>query len=120
VITIRKTRKEGNAQSKAIRHTPAIGIAFLQSLSALRSCSQLQLDEIWGFVGKKQRHTTIDDDLTLGDVWTYCAIDADTKLVPAHKVGKRDRGTTDVFIRDLAARVKGRVQISTDGAQSLR
>lgn len=79
------------------------------------SCERLECDEIWGFIGKKQRHLNIDDDLTLGDVWTFCAIDAETKLVPAHKVGKRDRATTDVFIRDIAARVRGRVQISTDG-----
>lgn len=82
------------------------------------SCQRLECDEVWGFIGKKQRHTTIDDDLTLGDVWTFCAIDAETKLVPAHKVGKRDRMTTDAFIRDLAVRVKGRVQISTDGLRT--
>src|SRR5258708_14105398 len=82
------------------------------------ACQQLQCDEIWGFIGKKQRHLSLEDDLTLGDVWTFCAIDAETKLVPAHKVGKRDRMTTDAFIRDIAARVKGRVQISTDGLRT--
>lgn len=71
-----------------------------------------------GIHRQKQRHTTIDDDPTLGDVWTFCAIDAETKLVPAHKVGKRDRVATDIFIRDIAARVKGRVQISTDGLRT--
>lgn len=81
-------------------------------------CQQLQFDEIWGFVGKKQRHLGIDDSQELGDVWTFCAIDAETKLVPSHKVGKRDRVTTDAFIRDIAARVKGRVQISTDGLRT--
>lgn len=82
------------------------------------SCQQLQCDEIWGFIGKKQRHLGIDDDPALGDVWTFCAIDAETKLVPSHKVGKRDRATTDTFIRDIAARLKGRVQISTDGLKT--
>ncbi len=82
------------------------------------SCQRLECDEIWGFIGKKQRHTTIEDNPTLGDVWTFCAIDAETKLVPAHKVGKRDRAATDIFIRDIAARVKGRVQISTDGLRT--
>jgi IS1 family transposase len=82
------------------------------------SCQQLQFDEIWGFVGKKQRHLSLDDSLELGDVWTSCAIDADSKLVPAFKVGKRDRMTTDAFICDVAARVEGRVQVSTDGLRT--
>src|SRR6185503_11593677 len=46
-------------------------------------CHYLQFDEIWGFIGKKQRHLRIDDDPQYGDVWTFCAIDADTKLVPS-------------------------------------
>lgn len=82
------------------------------------SCQQLQLDEIWGFIGKKQRHLSIEDSPELGDVWTFCAIDADTKLVPSFKVGKRDRLTTDAFISDMASRIKGRVQISTDGLRT--
>ena len=46
------------------------------------SCTRLECDEIWGFVGKKDRHVRPDDDPQFGNVWTYCAIDADTKLVP--------------------------------------
>ena len=53
------------------------------------TCRFLQFDEIWGFIGKKEKHRLIDDDPTLGDVWTFCAIDAETKLMPAFKVGKR-------------------------------
>ena len=49
-------------------------------------CRQLQFDEIWGFIGKKERHVRPEDDPTMGDVWTFCAIDPDTKLVPAFKV----------------------------------
>lgn len=79
------------------------------------SCQHIQLDEVWGFIGKKQRHTHFDDDPTLGDVWTFCAIDAETKLVPAFKVGKRDHVTANAFVSDLAARIKGRVQLSADG-----
>jgi IS1 family transposase len=79
------------------------------------SCQHIQLDEVWGFIGKKQRHTRFDDDPTLGDVWTFCAIDAETKLVPAFKVGKRDHQTANAFVSDLAARLKGRVQLSADG-----
>jgi IS1 family transposase len=77
-------------------------------------CQRLQLDEIWGFIGKKQRHVRPKDDPQLGDVWTFCAIDAETKLVPAFKVGKRDHDTADAFVADLASRMRNRVQISTD------
>jgi IS1 family transposase len=77
-------------------------------------CQRLQLDEIWGFIGKKQRHVRPTDDPQLGDVWTFSAIDAETKLVPAFKVGKRDHVTADAFVSDLAGRLRNRVQISTD------
>src|SRR6266404_1325738 len=50
------------------------------------SCRNLQFDEIWGFVGKKQKHVADGDNSKSGDVWTFCAIDSDTKLVPAFKV----------------------------------
>ncbi len=79
------------------------------------SCERLQLDEIWGFVGKKQRNLEVSDDPSLGDAWTFCAIDSDTKLVPAFRVGKRDDITANAFAEDLAARMSNRVQISTDG-----
>jgi IS1 family transposase len=78
-------------------------------------CRRLEMDEIWGFIGKKERHTRIDDDPTLGSVWTFCAIDAETKLVPCFRVGKRDAATANAFVRDVADRMAYRVQISTDG-----
>src|SRR5713226_9168867 len=78
------------------------------------SCNLLQFDEIWGFIGKKQKHLLPEDDPTKGDVWTFCAIDAETKLVPAFKVGKRDKKTAHEFVSDLASRLTTLVQISTD------
>src|SRR6266481_784295 len=78
-------------------------------------CKRLELDEIWGYIGKKMRHVKEDDDPTLGDVWTFCAIDAETKLVPAYHVSnKRDAESTNAFVQDLASRLNNRVQISTD------
>ena len=50
------------------------------------SCTRLEMDEIWGFVGKKERNVRLDEPAPVGNVWTFCAIDADTKLVPAFKV----------------------------------
>lgn len=82
------------------------------------TCHFLQFDEIWGFIGKKEKHRMIEDDPTLGDVWTFCAIDAETKLMPAFKVGKRDAITTNAFVSDVASRLKNRPQISSDGMRS--
>jgi IS1 family transposase len=81
-------------------------------------CRQLQFDEVWGFIGKKQRHVRSDDDPQYGDAWTFCAIDADTKLVPSFKVGKRDAATANAFVADIAGRLKNRVQISSDALRA--
>src|SRR5215212_4642150 len=82
-------------------------------------CNRIELDEIWGFIVKKVRHLREDDDPTFGDVWTYCAIDAETKLVPSFKVAsKRNLPNTVAFISDLASRVNNRIQISSDAMPS--
>jgi IS1 family transposase len=77
-------------------------------------CRLLQFDELWGFIGKKQRNVSFDDPSEVGDVWTFCAIDAETKLVPSFKVGKRDKATANAFCADVASRMRNRVQISSD------
>ncbi len=82
------------------------------------TCNYLQFDEIWGFVGKKEKHRMISDDPTLGDVWTFCAIDAETKLVPSFRVGKRNHATANAFVSDVASRLKNRPQISSDGLRA--
>ena len=81
-------------------------------------CRYLQFDEVWGFIGKKERHLRVGDDPQYGDVWTFCAIDADTKLVPTFKVGKRDTATAKEFVSDLAGRLRNRVQISSDALRA--
>lgn len=69
-----------------------------------------------GYVGKKEKHVRPGDDPQLGNVWTFCAIDADTKLVPTFRVsGDRDVKAATAFVLDVADRMKNRVQISTDG-----
>jgi len=77
-------------------------------------CHYLQFDELWGFIGKKERHVSVDDSPELGDVWTFCAIDSETKLVPSFKVGKRTHATTTEFVQDVASRMRHRVQVSSD------
>jgi IS1 family transposase len=82
-------------------------------------CKLIELDEIWGYIGKKVRHLREDDDPTFGDVWTFCALDAETKIVPSYKVAsKRTLDNTTAFIADLASRVNNRMQISSDAMPS--
>ncbi len=81
-------------------------------------CTRLEMDEIWGFVGKKERNVRLDEPRPVGNVWTFCAIDADTKLVPAFTVGDRSVTTAKAFVSDVASRMRNRVQISTDGLRA--
>jgi IS1 family transposase len=89
--------------------------ALMDSSMRNLPCTRLEMDEIWGFVGKKENHVRPDDDPQFGNVWTWCVIDADTKLVPTFKVGDRSKASADSFVRDVASRMKNRVQLSTDG-----
>ena len=78
-------------------------------------CRHLQVDEIWSYVGKKQRHVRDDDDVDrVGDTWTFVSLCADSKLVPCYRIGKRDHETAMAFMKDLSQRLKYRVQISSD------
>ncbi len=81
-------------------------------------CRQLQFDELWGFIGKKEKHVTPKDNPELGDVWTFCAIDPETKIVPSFKVGKRDSATANAFVADVKSRMANRVQISSDALKA--
>jgi len=80
------------------------------------NCRHVQVDELWCYVGKKQRHVKEEDDIsTVGDFYTWTALDSDTKLIPSYKVGKRDAETAHAFIDDLYSRLANRVQLSSDG-----
>ncbi len=80
-------------------------------------CKRLQCDEIWAFCYAKEKNVPeeLRGTLGLGDVYTWTAIDADTKLVPCWLVGKRDVPHAQRFMNDLAGRLKNRVQLTTDG-----
>jgi IS1 family transposase len=87
-----------------------------QTLRNLK-CRRIQCDEIWSFVYAKQKNVpeSMAGMFGVGDVWTWVAIDPDTKLVPSWGVGRRDGFTAQAFIRDLADRLSTRVQLTTDG-----
>ncbi len=76
------------------------------------NCRNLEIDEIWGFIGAKQKNAARAG--VFGDVWTFIALDADTKLIPSFIVGKRDAYHARAFMDDLASRMALRVQISSD------
>ena len=79
-------------------------------------CKRVQLDEIWSFVYAKQKNvaTAKSAPEDAGDVWTWVAIDADTKLVPSWRIGDRSSETGLAFVDDLAKRLANRVQITSD------
>lgn len=115
------SRVTGVHQDTICRLAVRIGQGCAKVLDAkLRNltCNYLEFDEIWGFIGKKEKHKAETDDPTLGNVWTFCAIDAETKLVPAFKVGKRDALTANAFVSDVASRLSNRPQISSDGLRT--
>jgi IS1 family transposase len=81
------------------------------------NCKRLQVDEVWSFVYAKQKNVPAAKSPPpgAGDIWTWTAIDADTKLVPSWYVGARDAEAAGLFIGDLASRLAGRVQLTSDG-----
>jgi IS1 family transposase len=81
------------------------------------SCKRVQVDEIWSFCGMKEKNVPPmrDGQLGYGNVWTWVAIDADTKLVPSWLVGRNNATCAKHFIADLASRLSNRVQLTSDG-----
>ncbi len=78
-------------------------------------CQYVQADEIWCYVGKKDRHLREGDSPEMGSQWVFVAMDEETKLVPVYTVGKRTEETTWYFINELAERISTRIQLTTDG-----
>lgn len=80
-------------------------------------CERIQCDEIWAFCYAKQKNVPVErqGQFGYGDVWTWTAMCADTKLIPSWLVGSRGSRTAFEFINDLAGRLKNRIQLTTDG-----
>lgn len=81
------------------------------------AAKRVQIDEIWSFVGAKQKNVTVENAArgAVGDVWTFVAIDAQSKLVLSWLVGLRDAGCATDFMQDVAGRLRNRIQLTTDG-----
>jgi IS1 family transposase len=81
------------------------------------TCKRIQVDEIWAFVYAKQKNvaTAKRAPANAGDIWTWTAIDADTKLIPSWFIGGRDSDAAIIFMDDLRSRLSNRVQFTSDG-----
>ena len=81
------------------------------------TCKKIQVDEIWAFCYAKEKNVPENKkgQFGYGDVWTFTALDAETKLIPSWYIGRRDMQCATDFMRDLAGRLKNRVQLTTDG-----
>jgi transposase-like protein/IS1 family transposase len=75
----------------------------------------VECDELWAFIGKKQKRVRPQDDQNLGDAYTFVAIERNTKLVLNIALGKRDQATTDIFIEGLRHATRSNFQVTTDG-----
>jgi IS1 family transposase len=117
--SIRATcRMTGVAKNTVVKLLGDIGlVCSIHMDRAMRDlpCERIQCDEIWAFVYAKQKNVPPDKRDEAGDVWTWVAMDPDTKLVPTFHIGPRDVAAAMAFMHDLAKRLRNRVQLTTDG-----
>jgi IS1 family transposase len=120
--SVRSTsRMTGVSKGAILRLLVSVGTActeFHNSVVRNVQAKRVQVDEIWSFVGCKQKNVTekkIERDGICGDVWTFTAIEAQTKLVIGWMVGQRDAGFASAFLQDVESRLANRIQLTTDG-----
>ncbi len=120
--SVRSTaRMTGASKGAVLRTLVKVGKACQEYQDAtIRNvkAKRVQVDEIWSFCYAKQKNATQemwDRVGYAGDVWTFTAIDADTKLVISWAVGRRDAGCAADFLQDVAGRLANRIQLTTDG-----
>jgi IS1 family transposase len=108
------------AFNTVLKFVPEIGKACAEYQNRVfrnLTCKKIQCDEIWSFCYAKAKNVPDKKkgQFGYGDIWTWVAIDADTKLVPSWLVGNRDAETAQFFMEDLASRLANRVQLTSDG-----
>jgi len=113
-------RMTGVSKNTIVKLLADLGLAcaeYQDKLFKNLPCKRIQCDEIWSFCYAKERNVPEDKKgiFGFGDVWTFTAICADTKLVPSWHIGRRDLENATIFMKDLASRLKNRVQLTTDG-----
>lgn len=122
---------EGNSINATVRMTGVSKVTILKLIAEVGSksadyqdrtlrnlkCKRVQVDEIWQFVYAKEKNVPAQKkgQFGYGNVWTWVAIDADTKLVPSFMTGNRDARSAKMFVDDLAGRLASRVQLTSDG-----
>lgn len=107
-----------NTVTKLLVDVGAACSAYLDEKLVNLNCQRVQVDEIWAFCYAKAKNVTPDiaaKNPYAGDVWTWMAIDADTKLIPSWIIGQRDGVTARMFVNDLAGRLANRIQLTSDG-----
>ena len=114
--TCRMTGASKNTVAKLLADLGDACSAYMDANLRDLPCQRIQCDEIWAFVGMKQKNVPQErkGEFGVGDVWTWVALDADTKLVPSYYVGMRDGSDAYRFLGDLAKRLTNRVQLTTD------
>ena len=115
--TARITETAINTVVKLLREVGTTCLEYQDKVMQNLTCQKLQCDEIWSFVYSKAKNIPEEHNgkFGYGDVWTFTAIDADTKLVPSWLVGLRNTDCAYAFITDLRDRLANRVQLTTDG-----
>jgi IS1 family transposase len=114
------SRLTGVAKGTILRLLVEVGAACAEYQNAVLrniSAKRVQVDEIWSFVGCKQKNVTQEraEREIVGDVWNFVAIDAQTKLAISWLAGRRDAGCATEFLQDVSRRLANRVQLTTDG-----
>ena len=115
--TVRMTGAAKNTITKLLADVGLACVAYQDRVLRDLPCTTLEADEIWSFCYAKQKNVPTEHRGTFGygDVWTWTAICADTKLVPSWLVGERTVDDAWTFMRDLESRLANRVQLTTDG-----
>ncbi len=115
--TVRVTGAAKNTVTKLLVDLGAACSEYQDGALANLPCTRIECDEIWSFCHAKAKNVPEDHrgEFGYGDVWTWTAICADTKLVPSWYIGDRSADTAELFMHDLASRLTNRVQLTTDG-----
>jgi len=118
--TVRMTGVAKNTVVKLLADIGAVCAEYQDKMLRNLNCKRIQCDEIWSFCYAKQKNVPEDkkDVFGFGDVWTWTALDPDSKLIVSYLVGLRNAEYAKLFMDDLAERLDHRVQLTTDGLKA--